>query len=394
MLISFAPQPALWLLASLTRGTLVPTSGTFAQFGVYFLDSRAVFSHAGRLIEARTVPWVTPLRDAAGVGQSRPMELRTLYPPIEPYDSGLLDVGDGDRIYWEVCGNPEGKPAVMVHGGPGGGCSPAHRRQFDPEAYRVVLFDQRNCGRSEPHAKDPEVSLEGNTTWNLVADMERLREHLGIERWLVFGGSWGSALSLAYAQTHPERVTELVLRGIFMLRPFELYWFYQEGASLLFPDLWEKYVEPIPEDEREDLISAFRERLESPDREVRVAAAKAWATWEGSTLTLRPDPELAGGFAEPDYAVAFARIENHYFVNEGFLEEDQLIRDVDRIRHIPAVIIQGRYDVCTPVATAWDLHRAWPEADFHIVDDAGHAYSEPGILHRLIEATDRFAGKG
>ncbi|MFG2013538.1 prolyl aminopeptidase [Actinomadura geliboluensis] len=321
------------------------------------------------------------------------MELRTLYPPIEPYDSGLLDVGDGDEIYWEVCGNPDGKPAVMVHGGPGAGCSPAHRRQFDPEAYRIVLFDQRNCGRSVPHAKDPEVSLEANTTWNLVADMERLREHLGIDRWLVFGGSWGSALSLAYAQTHPDRVSELVLRGIFTLRPFELYWFYQEGASLLFPDLWEKYVEPIPEDEREDLISAFNERLNSPDREVRVAAAKAWATWEGSTITLRPDAELAAGFGEPDYAVAFARIENHYFVNEGFFEDEQLIRDVDKIRHIPAVIVQGRYDVCTPAATAWDLHRAWPEADFHLVDDAGHAFSEPGILHRLIEATDRFAAR-
>ncbi|GAA1825250.1 prolyl aminopeptidase [Actinomadura chokoriensis] len=319
------------------------------------------------------------------------MELRTLYPPIEPHDSGLLDVGDGNQIYWEVCGNPAGKPAVMVHGGPGAGCSPAHRRQFDPEAYRIVLFDQRNCGRSLPHAKDPEVSLEANTTWNLVADMERLREHLGIERWLVFGGSWGSALSLAYAQTHPERVTGLVLRGIFTLRPFELYWFYQEGASLLFPDLWEKYVEPIPEDEREDLVSAFHERLNSKDRDVRVAAAKAWATWEGSTITLRPDPELAGGFGEPDYAVAFARIENHYFVNEGFFEDEQLIRDVDKIRDIPAVIVQGRYDVCTPAATAWDLHRAWPEADFHIVDDAGHAFSEPGILHHLIEATDRFA---
>ena len=321
------------------------------------------------------------------------MELRTLYPPIEPYDSGLLDVGDGNRVYWEVCGNPEGKPAVMLHGGPGAGCTPEHRRQFDPEAYRIVLFDQRNCGRSLPHAKDPEVSLEANTTWHLVADMERLREHLGIERWLVFGGSWGSALSLAYTQTHPERVTELVLRGIFTLRPFELYWFYQEGASLLFPDLWEKYVEPIPEEEREDLISAFHERLNSPDRDVRVAAARAWSTWEGSTLSLRPDPRTAAAFGEPDYAVAFARIENHYFVNEGFFEEGQLIRDVDKIRHIPAVIVQGRYDVCTPVATAWDLHRAWPEADFHIVDDAGHAYNEPGILHHLIEATDRFAGK-
>ncbi|MBC6469143.1 prolyl aminopeptidase [Actinomadura alba] len=317
--------------------------------------------------------------------------MRTLYPPIEPYDSGFLDVGGGQSVYWEACGNPDGKPAVMLHGGPGAGCNEKHRRQFDPEAYRIVLFDQRNCGRSVPHAGDPAVSLENNTTWHLVADMERLREHLGIDRWLVYGGSWGSTLSLAYAQAHPGRVSELVLRGIFMLRPFELYWFYQEGASLLFPDLWERYVAPIPEDERDDLIAAFGRRLDSPDPKVRIAAARAWSQWEGSTVTLRPDPELVDHFGEPDYAVAFARIENHYFVNEGFFTEDQLLLGVDKIRHIPAVIVQGRYDVCTPVATAWDLHQAWPEADFHIVDDAGHAFDEPGILHRLIEATDRFA---
>jgi proline iminopeptidase len=319
------------------------------------------------------------------------MELRTLYPPIEPYDSGLLEVGDGNALYWEVCGKPDGKPAVMVHGGPGAGCSEAHRRQFDPEAYRIVLFDQRNCGRSTPHAADPAVSLENNTTWHLVADMERLREHLGIDRWLVFGGSWGSTLSLAYAQAHPGRVSELVLRGIFMLRPFELRWFYQEGASLLFPDLWERYVAPIPEDERDDLITAFHRRLNSPDADVRLAAGKAWSQWEGATVTLRPDPEVVAHFGEPDYAVAFARIESHYFVNGGFFADDQLLCGVDEIRHIPAVIVQGRYDVCTPVTTAWDLHRAWPEAGFHIVDDAGHAFDEPGILHRLIEATDRFA---
>jgi proline iminopeptidase len=319
------------------------------------------------------------------------MELRTLYPPIEPYDSGMLDVGDGNEIYWEVCGNPEGRPAVMLHGGPGAGCSDVHRRQFDPQAYRIVLFDQRNCGKSTPHAADPAVSLEANTTPHLIADMERLREHLGIERWLVFGGSWGSTLSLAYAQAHPDRVSALVLRGIFMLRPFELYWFYQEGASLLFPDLWERYVAPIPEEDRDDLMGAFHERLNSPDADIRLPAARAWSQWEGGTVTLRPDPELVDDFGKPDYAVAFARIECHYFVNGGFFTEDQLIRDIDRIRHIPAVIVQGRYDVCTPVATAWDLHNAWPEADFHIVDDAGHAFDEPGILHRLIEATDRFA---
>jgi proline iminopeptidase len=320
------------------------------------------------------------------------MELRTLYPEIEPYDSGLLATGDGNQIYWEVCGNPDGKPAVMVHGGPGGGCSPEHRRQFDPSAYRIVLFDQRNCGRSLPHASDPNVSLETNTTWNLVADMERLREHLGIERWLLYGGSWGSALSLAYAETHPGRVTEMIIRGIFTLRDFELAWFYEGGASLIFPDLWESYLAPIPEDEREEMIEAYGRRLESPDRAVRVEAAKAWATWEASTITLRPDPGLVSHFAEDDYAVAFARIENHYFRHGGFFDpDDQLIADVDKIRHIPCVIVQGRYDVCTPAATAWDLHNAWPEAEFHIVDDAGHAFDEPGILHHLITATDRFA---
>ncbi|WP_026314025.1 prolyl aminopeptidase [Actinomadura flavalba] len=319
--------------------------------------------------------------------------MRTLYPPIEPLESGLLAVGDGDEIYWEVCGNPRGLPVVMLHGGPGGGCTPEHRRQFDPERYRIVLLDQRNCGRSRPHASDPAVSLEANTTWNLVADLELLREHLGVDRWLVFGGSWGSALSLAYAQTHPERVAALVLRGIFTLRPFELYWFYQEGASLLFPDLWERYLAPIPEDEHDDLIAAYAARVHSPDAAVRVPAARAWSRWEASTLTLRPDPAMVAPFDDDDRAVAFARIENHYFVHEGFFAEDQLLRDVDRIRHIPAVIVQGRYDVCTPPATAWDLHRAWPEAEFHLVDDAGHAFSEPGTLDRLVTATDRFADR-
>ncbi|WP_066934466.1 prolyl aminopeptidase [Microtetraspora fusca] len=317
--------------------------------------------------------------------------MRTLYPPIEPYDSGLLYVGHGNRIYWEVCGNPEGKPVVMVHGGPGGGCTADHRRQFDPEAYRIVLFDQRNCGRSLPHASDPAVSLEDNTTGNLIADMERLREFLGIDRWMVFGGSWGSALSLAYAQTHPDRVSELVLRGIFTLRPFELRWFYQEGASMVYPDLWESYVAPIPEDERGDLIAAFHRRLNDPDPAVRIPASRAWSVWEGSTITLRRDPSIVAKHADDDYAVAFARIECHYFVNGGFFTEGQLIRNVDRIRHIPCVIVQGRYDMCTPAITAWDLHRAWPESELHIADDAGHSYAEPGILDRLIEATDRFA---
>ncbi|MFG1698611.1 prolyl aminopeptidase [Nonomuraea sp. NPDC049309] len=320
--------------------------------------------------------------------------MRTLYPPIDPYDSGLLDVGDGNQIYYEVCGNPEGKPAVMLHGGPGGGCSANHRRQWDPERYRIVLFDQRNCGRSLPHASDPETDLSTNTTWHLVADMERLREHLGIERWQVFGGSWGSALALAYAQTHPGRVTELILRGIFTLRPQELHWFYQEGASYVFPDLWERFLEPIPQDERGDLMAAYHRRLEGDDDAARLAAARAWSQWEGGTVTLLPDPELVDDFGEERKAIAFARIENHYFVHGGWFEPEQLIRDVHKIRHIPAVIVQGRQDMCTPVATAWDLHKAWPEAEFHVVAGAGHAYSEPGILDRLIAATDGFADSG
>ncbi|TDD16689.1 prolyl aminopeptidase [Nonomuraea diastatica] len=317
--------------------------------------------------------------------------MRSLYPPIEPYDSGLLDVGDGHQIYWEVCGNPEGRPAVMLHGGPGGGCSVKHRRQWNPELYRIVLFDQRNCGRSRPHASDPATDLGANTTWHLVADMERLREHLAIDAWQVFGGSWGSALALAYAQTHPARTTELVLRGIFTLRPQELRWFYQEGAGQLFPDLWERYIAPIPVEERGDLIAAFRARLEGDDARARLAAARAWAQWEGATVSLLPDPERVAEFGEEEMALAFARIENHYFHHGGWFEPEQLIRGVGKIRHIPAVIVQGRYDACTPMATAWDLHKAWPEAEFHVVPDAGHAYSEPGILDRLIAATDGFA---
>ncbi|MEV4107238.1 prolyl aminopeptidase [Nonomuraea sp. NPDC049695] len=317
--------------------------------------------------------------------------MRTLYPPIEPYESGLLDVGDGNQIYWEVCGNPDGKPAVMLHGGPGGGCTANHRRQWNPELYRIVLFDQRNCGRSLPHASDPATDLAANTTWHLVADMEKLREHLGIDRWQVFGGSWGSALALAYAQTHPDRTTELVLRGIFMLRPHELRWFYQEGASYLFPDLWESYVAPIPPEERGDLMAAFRRRLEGQDAAARLAAAKAWTQWEGGTISLLPDPDRVEEYGEDSHAVCFARIENHYFHHNGWFEPDQLVRDVHKIRHIPAVIVQGRYDACTPMTTAWDLHKAWPEADFKVVHDAGHAFTEPGITDRLVEATDGFS---
>jgi len=310
---------------------------------------------------------------------------RPLYPPIEPYTSGHLDVGDGHLVYWELCGNPQGIPAVFLHGGPGGGCSPDHRRLFDPQRYNVLLFDQRGCGRSRPHA-----SLEANTTWHLVEDIERLRVKLGIDRWLVFGGSWGSTLALAYAETHTDRVSGLILRGIFTLRRAELHWFYQEGASWLFPDLWEGFLAPIPEDERGDLIAAYRKRLTDPDPAMQIKAARAWSLWEGQTVTLLPNPALKGQHGNADYARAFARIENHYFVHGGFLDEGQLIRDAGRLKDIPGVIVQGRYDVCTPIRTAWDLHRAWPEARFIMVPDAGHAFDEPGILDALIAETDGF----
>lgn len=316
--------------------------------------------------------------------------VRTFYPPLRPYDSGFLEVGDDQRIYWETCGNPRGKPVVFLHGGPGSGCGELHRRQFDPRAYRIVLFDQRGCGRSTPDAGDINVSLDVNTTWHLVADMEKLREALGISQWLLFGGSWGSTLALAYAQTHPSRVIGLVLRGVFTLRRSEIRWYYQDGASRIFPDLWEGFLAPIPVAERHDLIGAYRRRLSHPDPGVRLPAARAWSRWESDTVTLRPDTRWNG--ALPDEVTAtFSRIENHFFAHGGFFDEGQLIRDVPKIRHIPCTIVQGRYDMCTPLRTAWDLARAWPEADLQIVEEAGHTFTEPGILHRLITATDEFA---
>jgi proline iminopeptidase len=313
---------------------------------------------------------------------------RTFYPEIEPYRVGRLRVSEEHEIYFEESGNPNGKPAVFVHGGPGGGTDPKQRRFFDPARYRIVLFDQRGCGNSTPHA-----SLHDNTTWHLVSDMEALREHLGISSWLVFGGSWGSTLGLAYAQKHPDRVTALVLRGIFLLRRWELEWFYQEGASAMFPDAWEKYLEPIPEAERGDLLSAYHKRLTGTDSEAQQSAARAWSVWEGSTSFLYQNEDYIQRCAGDQFSLAFARIECHYFVNGGFLERDsQLLDDVGRIRHIPTVIVQGRYDVVCPLKSAWDLHRAFPEAEFHVVPDAGHSAFEPGILHELISATDRFAG--
>jgi proline iminopeptidase len=311
---------------------------------------------------------------------------RTLYPPIEPYRTGRLAVSEVHDLYFEESGNPDGKPVLFLHGGPGFGTEPGHRRFFDPEAYRIVLFDQRGCGKSTPHA-----SLVDNTTWHLVSDIERLRAHLGIERWQVFGGSWGSTLALAYAETHPARVTELVLRGIFLIRQSEIDWFYQRGASALYPDAWEKYLEPIPEAERGDLLRAFYRRLTHDDPEVRVRAAKAWSIWEGSTSCLLPNRALIDKTAGDEFAIAFARIECHYFVNAAWVDgERDLLKNVPKIRHIPGVIVQGRYDVVCPMESAWALHRAWPEADLRVVQDAGHSATEPGNTHELVEATDRF----
>ena len=312
---------------------------------------------------------------------------RELYPEIEPYANGRLQVSPLHNVYFEQCGNPQGKPVVFLHGGPGAGCNDKCRRCFDPARYRIVLFDQRGCGRSTPHAE-----LTDNTTWDLVADIERLREHLHIERWQVFGGSWGSTLALAYAQTHPQRVTELVLRGIFLLRRWELEWFYQQGCDAIFPDAWECFLAPIPAVERADLISAYHRRLTSPDPATRLAAAKAWSIWEGSTIFLQQDPAHIASTGADEFALAFARIECHYFVHGGFFDaDDQLLRNVDKLKNLPAVIVQGRYDVVCPVRSAWDLHRAWPEADLRIVADAGHSAFEAGNIHELISATDRFA---
>ncbi|KFF59196.1 proline iminopeptidase [Cryobacterium sp. MLB-32] len=317
--------------------------------------------------------------------------MRTFYPEIEPYETGMLDVGDGQTLYWEASGNPQGKPAVYLHGGPGGASSAAQRRVFDPEKYRIILFDQRGCGQSTPHASAADADLATNTTWHLVEDLEILREHLGIDRWLVCGGSWGSTLGLAYAETHPEKVSELVMRGIFTLRPVELDWFYEGGAAAIYPDLWEGFIAPVPVDERAHLIEAYGRLLNDPDRLVRERAGIAWSTWESSTITLLQEPEKIAHFTEASFAVAFARIENHFFRNGGWFEPNQLIRDAGKLADIPGVIIQGRYDMCTPAFTAWDLHKTWPEAEFHLIPDAGHAFDQPGILDAIITATDRFA---
>lgn len=312
--------------------------------------------------------------------------LRTLFPPLEPYASQRLRVQAPHQLYVEECGNPQGLPVIFVHGGPGGGCIPDNRRFFDPARYRIVLFDQRGCGRSTPHAE-----LQHNTTQALVADMERIRETLGIQRWVVFGGSWGSTLALVYAETHPQRVLALVLRGIFLVTAPELHWFYQDGIQHLFPDYFEDFVAPIPPAERQELMRAYYRRLTSPALQVRRDAAEAWSLFEARCSSLLPSQAIVEHFSEPDMAMAIARIECHYFVNNCFLEPDQIIRDIQRIRDVPGVIVQGRYDVVCPAASAWRLHLAWPEAEFRLIPDAGHASSEPGTCAALVEATEGFA---
>jgi proline iminopeptidase len=318
--------------------------------------------------------------------------MRGLYPEIEPYDTGMLEVGDGQQVYWEACGDPAGKPVVFLHGGPGGGSSPAHRRLFDPKRYRIILMDQRGSGRSTPHASEPDVDLSTNTTWHLVADLELLREHLGVERWQVFGGSWGSTLALAYAQAHPERVTELVLRGIFTFTEAEMAWFYGGGTAVMFPDAWAEFIAPIPVEERGDLMRAYHRRLTGDDPRERSRCAAAWSLYECRVATLLPDVEVEAHCDDPSFTLPFARIECHYFVNAGFLAHDQQLLDgCSAIGHIPTAIVHGRYDVICPPRNAWELHQRLPASTLTIVPDAGHSAFEPGIIAALVEATDRFA---
>ena len=313
---------------------------------------------------------------------------RTLYPAIEPYETGLLDVGDGHRIYYERVGTPGAKPAVFLHGGPGGGISPEHRRLFDPARYDLLLFDQRGCGRSTPHA-----GLEANTTWHLVDDIEALRQlRPGTERWLVFGGSWGSTLALAYAQKHPQRVSELVLRGVYTVTRAELDWYYQYGVSEMFPEKWARFQAPVPEAERGQMMAAYHRLLTGPDPARQQEAALAWSLWEGETITLLPSPGNHDQHADPHFALAFARLENHYFMHGAWLEDGQLLREAHRLAGIPGVIVHGRYDMPCPVRYAHALHPAWPGSEFHLIEGAGHAWTEPGILDQLLAATDRFAG--
>ena len=308
-----------------------------------------------------------------------------LFPPVEPYDTGFLKKGKHE-IYYEQCGNPKGKPAVFLHGGPGGGCGSLSRRFFNPKKYRIILFDQRGCGRSKPH-----TCLEDNTTWHLIDDIESIRERLDIKKWLVFGGSWGSTLAIAYAQKYPKNVSQLVLRGIFMLRQKELQWFYQYGASEMYPEAWQGFLEEIPKDQRDNLIEAYRKIFYGDDEEKKLSAAKAWSKWEASCSFINYNPDAVREFINAEFALAFALIENHYFVNKGFLEnENQLLNNVDIIRNIPAIIIQGRYDVVCPPTTAYELHSQWPESELVIAPFSGHSAFEKEITHELIKATNKF----
>ena len=309
-----------------------------------------------------------------------------LYPPIEAYNNGRLRVSNLHELYFEEAGNPHGDPVVFLHGGPGGGINADCRRFFDPQHYRIVLFDQRGSGRSTPYAE-----IRENTTWDLIEDVEKLRKYLGIGPWHVFGGSWGSTLALTYAITHPHSVKSLALRGIFMCTPREIHWFYQDGASHIYPDAWEKYIEPIPREEQTDLIPAFYKRLTGDNKELQIAAARAWSVWEASTCKLHPDEKIINEFNDAEFAIAFARIECHFFINKVFFDEpDFILKNVNKIRHIPCEIVHGRYDVVCPVENAWTLHKTWPEAQLHIINDAGHSAMEPGIIKTLIEMTDRF----
>ncbi|OLF10871.1 prolyl aminopeptidase [Actinophytocola xinjiangensis] len=316
------------------------------------------------------------------------MRMRLLYPPIEPHEQGMLDVGDGHRIYWEVSGNPAGKPVVFLHGGPGSNTTPLHRRLFDPAAYRIVLVDQRGCGRSTPSVVTSRAGLVANTTWDLVADLEQLRELLGIDRWQVFGGSWGATLAAAYAQTHPQRVHEIILRGVFLLRRKELDWMYRGGAGNLFPEAWAEFAALVPDGE--DPLHAYHHLVNDPSPEVAARAAAAWSNWEGAAVSLVPSPSMIATYADPTFAVAFARIALHYFVNDGWLADNQLVRDAGKLGEIPGRIVQGRYDAVCPPATAWELHRAWPGSTLTILPEAGHAVADRGVLDALLSATDEF----
>lgn len=312
--------------------------------------------------------------------------MRTLFPDIKPYSTFYFPVDALHTLYVEESGNPNGLPVLFLHGGPGAGCEPTHRRFFDPERYRIILFDQRGAGQSTPHAE-----LRDNTLWHLIADIERLRERLGLDRWVVFGGSWGSTLALAYAETHPAHVLGLILRGVFLCRPQDIHWFYQSGANRLFPDLWEPFLALIPPAEQEDMVNAYYRRLTSSNELERLRAAKAWSVWEGSTLTLESNPNVIERFGEARMALSLARIECHYFVNHCFMEPDQLLRNASRLSGIPGIIVHGRYDVVCPLDNAWALHQAWPNAEIRIVTPAGHAASEPGIVDALVTATQSFA---